>query len=258
MFDRLQGKTTVITGASAGFGEATALLFAKHGSNLILTARRENLLEKLQQSIQEKYPTVKVHIIKLDVTDHQAVIDAFKNLPDWADKIDVLVNNAGLAYGFDLLKDVSESTIDIMFNTNVKGLIWVSQQILPKMIEQNSGHIINVGSIAGQAAYSNGSIYCASKFAVHAISDSLRIETNATKIKVTEICPGMAETEFSLVRFGNDKSKADNVYKGIEPMVAEDIAEMIAFTASTHPRCVVSSLTCLANGQANPFIVHRE
>ncbi|OLY83874.1 putative oxidoreductase [Smittium mucronatum] len=258
MFDRLQGKVTCITGASSGFGEAAAILFAKHGSNLILTARREDRLKKVSEVISAEYPTVKVHIIKMDVSDHELVIESFKKLPSWAKDIDILVNNAGQSYGLDLVKDVPESTIDLVFNTNVKGLIFVSQQVLPSMLERNSGHIINVGSIAGQTAYPNGSIYCASKFAVHAISDSLRIETNSTKIRVSEINPGMAETEFSLVRFDGDEERAGNVYKGIEPMTADDIAEIIAFTASTHPRCVVSNVTALANGQANPFIVHRD
>ncbi|PVU92084.1 hypothetical protein BB559_003859 [Furculomyces boomerangus] len=258
MFERLAGKNTIITGASAGFGKSTALLFAKYGSNLILTARRENLLQELKDEISKINPAVKVHLIKLDVTDHAAINEEFAKLPEWASKIDILVNNAGLAYGMDQLKDVPESSIDIMLNTNVKGLIWMAQQVLPKMIEANEGHIINIGSIAGLTSYPNGSIYAATKHAVHAISDALRMETNATKIRVTELCPGMVKTEFSKVRFGGDEAKADNVYAGIEPMTGDDIAEMIAFCATRHQRCVISNLVCLANGQANPFMVHRD
>ncbi|PVV04543.1 hypothetical protein BB560_000966 [Smittium megazygosporum] len=258
MFERLEGKTTVITGASAGFGHSTALLFAKYGSHLVLLARRRERLDELKSQINSKYPNVKVGVYTLDVTDHEAVISVFQQVLKDFPVIDILVNNAGLALGLDAVKDVPESTVDTMLNTNVKGLLWVTQQILPSMISRNSGHIINVGSIAGITAYANGSIYCASKFAVHAISDSLRIETNATKIRVSEICPGMAETEFSIVRFGGDKEKADNFYKGIDPMTGDDIAEVIAFTASTRTRCVISNVVAMANGQCNPFVLHKE
>ncbi|PVU86599.1 hypothetical protein BB561_006646 [Smittium simulii] len=258
MFERLNGKTTLITGASAGFGKSTALLFAKYGSNLILTARRLPLLEDLKAQILLSNPNVSVYTAQLDVSDHEAVKLECAKILAAHPIIDVLINNAGLAIGVDPLVDVAESTIDTVFNTNVKGLIYMTQQILPSMLKNNHGHIINVGSIAGLDAYANGSIYCASKHAVHAISNSLRLETNSSRVRVSEICPGMVETEFSVIRFGGDKEKADNVYKGIEPMTPDDIAEIIAFTASTHSRCVISNLVTMANGQANPFVLHRE
>ncbi|PVU88544.1 hypothetical protein BB561_005791 [Smittium simulii] len=258
MFERLNGKTTLITGASAGFGKSTALLFAKYGSNLILTARRLPLLEDLKAQILLSNPNISVYTAQLDVSDHEAVKLVCAKINAAHPIIDVLINNAGLSIGVDPLVDVAESTIDTIFNTNVKGLIYMTQQILPSMIKNNHGHIINVGSIAGLDAYANASIYCASKHAVHAISNSLRLETNSSKVRVSEICPGMAETEFSVVRFGGDKEKAGNFYKGIEPMTPGDIAETIAFTASTHPRCVITNLSTMANGQANLFVLHRE
>ncbi|OMJ13433.1 putative oxidoreductase, partial [Smittium culicis] len=152
MFERIQGKTAFITGASAGIGEATAKLFAKFGSNVIITARREENLINLQKDILEESPSVKVHIVKLDVSDHEAVKEAFKNLPEWASQIDFLVNNAGLSLGMLPLVSIPENSIDTMLNTNVKGLIFVTQQVLPRMMESNSGHIINIGSIVGQNA----------------------------------------------------------------------------------------------------------
>ncbi|OLY83870.1 putative oxidoreductase [Smittium mucronatum] len=258
MFERLQGKTALITGASAGIGEATATLFAKHGANLILTARRENLLQKLSEAIREDYPTIQIHIMKLDVGDLESVKKAFENLPEWARSVDILVNNAGLSVEAVPLVDISENAIDTMLNTNVKGVIFLSQQVLPGMIERDSGHIINIGSIVGQMAAPGSSIYSATKFAVHAITDALRIETNATKIRVSEVCPGIVESEFNIVKFNNDHQKAKNFYKGFEPLASEDIAEVIAFTASTHPRCVISNVTAMPVNQANVLVIHKE
>ncbi|OMJ23887.1 putative oxidoreductase [Smittium culicis] len=211
MFERIQWKTVFITGASAGIGEATAVLFAKYG-----------------------------------------------NLPEWAAQIDILVNNAGLALGALPLMSIPESSIDTMINTNVKGLIFVTQQALPKMIQRNSGHIINVGSALGYNAIPTGSVYSATKFAVRALTDSLRIETNATKIKVSEVCPGIVKTDFNRVKFFDNKDAEDNFYKGLETATAEDLAEVIVFTASTHPRCVISNITAVPIRQANPYIIHRE
>ncbi|OLY83871.1 putative oxidoreductase [Smittium mucronatum] len=258
MFERLQGKTALITGASAGIGEATAVLFAKHGANLILTARRENLLQKLSETIQADYPTIQIHTIKLDVGNSESVKKAFENLPEWARNIDILVNNAGLSVETVPLKDIQETAIDTMLNTNIKGVIFLTQQVLPGMIERNSGHIINIGSVVGQMASPGSSVYSATKFALHAITDALRIETNSTKIRVSEVCPGLAETEFAYVKFDNDLQKVKSVYKGMEPLIAMDIAEVIAFTASTHPRCVISNITAVPVNQANSLIVHRD
>ncbi|OMH84189.1 putative oxidoreductase [Zancudomyces culisetae] len=258
MFQRIKGQTIVITGASSGFGKSTAYLYASYGGNLVLFARRIEMLEEIKNDIESKFG-VKVHIDKMDVSNKQEVVECFKRLPAFAEeKIDVLINNAGKALGVDPVETVDESVIDEVFDTNVKGLVFVTQQVIKKMKERNEGAIVNVGSIAGITAYGGGSIYCASKFALRAITDSLRIETNSTKIRVIEIDPGMVKTDFSLIRFGGDQTKAENVYKGADHMVAEDIAEAIVFATSRHPRCVVSQIVCLANGQANPFVLHRE
>ncbi|PVU98308.1 hypothetical protein BB559_001675 [Furculomyces boomerangus] len=257
MFERLAGKNTIITGASSGFGWSTALLFAKYGSNLILTARRENLLQELRNEISKINPGVKVHIMKLDVSDHAAIKEEFKKLPGWASKIDILINNAGLGLGSDQIKDVPEERIDIMFNTNVKGLIWMTQQVLPQMLEANEGHIINIGSIVGFMASPMGGIYSATKHAVRAITDALRMETNSTKIKVSEVMPGLAKTEFGIVKYQGDEAKTNKAYSGLLSLTSQDVAEVIAFTAATHPRSVVSSVTVMPIGQANTLMTHK-
>ncbi|PVU91509.1 hypothetical protein BB559_004097 [Furculomyces boomerangus] len=258
MLERLVGKNIVITGASAGIGKSTALLFAKYGSNLILTARRESLLEELKKEIIEINPTVKVHIIKLDVTDHAAIKAEFGNLPEWASKIDVLVNNAGLSLGLDPVKDVPDERIDIMYNTNIKGLIWMTQQVLPQMLEANEGHIINVGSIVGFMPYPTGGIYASTKFAVRAITDALRMETLESNIKVSEIMPGYVMTEFGKVRFEGDESKVKKFYEGAQTLTGDDVAETIIFTASRNPRSVISSISVVPNGQANSLVTFRK
>ncbi|PVV04228.1 hypothetical protein BB560_001271 [Smittium megazygosporum] len=257
MFERLAGKTTLITGASAGFGWFTALTFAKFGSNLILVARREEKLQELKKKINALYPAVDVDIYKLDVSKHSEIKQVFSDILEKTPHIDILINNAGLAHGGDPVSTVTEESMDIMFDTNVKGLVWVTQQVLPGMLERNTGHIINVGSIAGIQSTVLGSVYSATKHAVHALTESLRIETVATNVKVSEICPGLAETEFAIVRFNGDKDLASKMYKGMEPLTGEDIAEIIAFTASTHPRCVISQSVIVPSCQANTFITHR-
>ncbi|PVU85651.1 hypothetical protein BB559_006890 [Furculomyces boomerangus] len=257
MFERLAGKNTIITGASSGFGWSTALLFAKYGSNLILTARRENLLQELRNEISKINPEIKVYTMKLDVSDHAAIKEEFKKLPGWASKIDILINNAGLGLGSDPVKDVPESTIDIMLNTNVKGLIWMTQQVLPQMIKANEGQIINVGSISGFLAYPNNGVYSATKHAVHAITDALRMETLATNIKVSEVMPGLAKTDFLVVKFGGDEAKTDSSFAGYPALSSEDVAEVIAFTASTKSRSVVSSVTVMPIGQASSIVIRR-
>ncbi|ORZ21509.1 hypothetical protein BCR42DRAFT_346387 [Absidia repens] len=254
---RLQGKTVFITGASAGIGEACAREFAKEGSHLVLTARRVDRLEKLKQELTGKYKDINVHTVALDIRDKKQIDDAVKGLPSSLKDIDVLVNNAGMVHGVDPLVEVKEDDLDIMFATNVKGLVFLTQAIVPGMKERGTGHIINLGSVAGKEAYAGGSIYCATKHAVDAISKALLIELVDTPLRVSQICPGLVNTEFSTVRFGGDKSKADAVYKGLQPLVAEDIAEIVVFTAGRPPHVNIADMLVFPSCQAASKIVSR-
>ncbi|KAJ2455544.1 hypothetical protein EV183_000021 [Coemansia sp. RSA 2336] len=258
MFERLQGKTVLITGASSGIGEACAYQFAQAGSNVILTARRMDRLEAVCSHIHTNWPQVRVHVAELDVRKEEQVSRVISSIPEELKGIDILVNNAGLAVGVEPVSDIADESIDTVIDTNVKGLLYVTRAVVRIMKERGSGHVIMMGSIAGMQGYANGSIYCATKSAVHAISESLRAETISVPIKVTEIKPGMVETEFSVVRYRGDKDKADNVYRGMEPMTADDVAESVVFAASRHPRCVVSDVVLLATGQASAGLVHRK
>ncbi|KAJ2611536.1 hypothetical protein H4S08_003113 [Coemansia sp. RSA 1365] len=258
MFSRLQGKNVLVTGASSGIGEACACQFAAAGSNVIITARRLDRLEAVRAKIKSTWPGVQVHAAEMDVRNNEDVERAIAKIPKELAEIDILVNNAGLAMGVDPVSDISNDAIDTVIDTNIKGLLYVSRAVVQIMKRRGSGHIIMMGSIAGMTGYVNGSIYCATKSAVHSISESLRAETISIPIKVTEIKPGMVETEFSVVRYNGNKDKADNVYRGIEPMTASDVAESVVFAASRHPRCVVSEVVLLATGQASATLVHRE
>jgi NADP-dependent 3-hydroxy acid dehydrogenase YdfG len=253
----LKFKNVLITGASSGIGAATARSFAREGSHLILTARRLNKLEELKKELNSQYPNSKVHIAQLDVRDVKSVNSMVDSVPKDLDKIDVLVNNAGLSLGLELVENTSLEHMDRMFDTNVKGLVYCVQKILPKMKQQKSGHIINISSNSGKETYPKGGLYCASKFAVDAISRTLRQELVSSPIRVTAINPGMVETEFSVVRFEGDKSKADNVYDGIKPLTAEDIAETVIFAASRPSHVDISDITIFPKGQASPTLVHR-
>ncbi|KAJ2159144.1 hypothetical protein GGF46_003232 [Coemansia sp. RSA 552] len=258
MLSRLQGKNVLITGASAGIGESCAYQFAAAGANLILTARRHTRLQSIKDKITTTYPQVQVHTAVLDVRDEKNVNAVINGIPGDLGNIDVLVNNAGLALGVDHLCDISNEAIDTVIDTNIKGLLYVSRAVVRKMKERGSGHIIMMGSIASMVGYPGGSIYCATKSAVHAISESLRAETMAVPIHVTEIKPGAVETEFSVVRFGGNEGRAADVYRGIDPLTADDVAETVVFTASRHPRCVVSEVVLLASGQASATLIHRK
>ncbi|PVU99546.1 hypothetical protein BB560_005483 [Smittium megazygosporum] len=259
MYSRLANKSVLITGASAGIGYYTAMAFAEHGSNLILLARRLERLEELKKEINSLYPSVDVKVYKVDVSSHEDIKQAFKTILKESPVIDILINNAGLGVGADPVTSLAEEDMQIMFDTNVKGLVWVTQQVFPSMSERNSGHIINVGSIAGiQINTFGGCFYGATKHAVHALTEALRIQTVATDIRVSEVCPGLTETEFALVRSRGDKELEGNLLKGLTPLTGQDVAEIIAFTASTHPRCVLSQAVVLPSCQANTFIAHRK
>jgi len=260
---RLEGKTVLITGASSGIGQATAILFARAGSNLILLARREEQLKKTaeQALLAHKDSGVKaggeVATITLDVSNREAVKNLWSKVPSNLRKVDILVNNAGFVLGVDRIGSIKEEDIDAMFATNVTGLIDMTQLLLKEFQAQQSGHIINVGSIAGREAYPGGSIYCATKFAVNAFTTSLRAELVSTPIRVTEIQPGMVETEFSIVRFHGDKSAADKVYHGLDALVSQDIAEEIVWAAARPPHVNIAETLVLPVNQASATLNYR-
>jgi len=249
-------KIVCITGASSGFGEACAFTFSAHGYNLIIAGRRNERLKSLKEKLEAKFSNA-VYIMPLDVSDRDAVQNAFSSLPVEWQKIDLLLNNAGLALGRDNFDDASLDDWDTMIDTNLKGLLYVSKAVLPFMIPQKTGHIINIGSTAGKQVYQKGNVYCATKHAVQAISEAMRIDLLPHKIKVTVIHPGAAETEFSLVRLKQDSKEAKKVYEGYEPLHAEDIANVVYYTASLPAHVCINELeiTCLA--QANAYYLFK-
>lgn len=251
--ERLANKTILITGASSGIGAATAREFAaaaKGNIRLILAARRESRLKELESNLHNSFGGIKVHTSKLDVSDAGAIGSFLSTLPAEFQDIDVLVNNAGKALGRDQVGNIAAADINGMIQTNVLGLINMTQAVLPGLKKKNSGDIINIGSIAGREPYPGGSVYCASKAAVNYFTDSMRKELINTKIRVMEIQPGMVETEFSLVRYHGDKAAADDVYTGTEPLTAEDIAELIVFAATRKQNTVIAEQLVFPSHQA--------
>lgn len=226
--NRVKGKTVCITGATSGIGEKTAELFAEHESNLILTGRREERLIKLAEDLRNRF-NIDVTTAAFDVSDWDACKEFVAN---FTAPVDILINNAGLAIGTDAIYEADIADWNSMIDVNVKGLLYLSRLISPQMRKRNSGHIINLGSIAGHESYPGGAGYCASKHAVKAITESTKKDLSGTKVRVSMISPGLVETEFSEVRFKGDKEKAASVYRGLEPLVALDIAEIILFTAN--------------------------
>ncbi|KAI8620097.1 hypothetical protein BC830DRAFT_1237574 [Chytriomyces sp. MP71] len=226
--------------------------------NLILTGRRADRLAEVKSEIISNFTGINVHTIEMDVRDRAKVFESIDALPAAFKDINILVNNAGLVQGMDSIETVPVEAYDTMFDTNVKGLLNVTQAVLPGMKARNDGYIINVSSIAGTQVYPGGGIYCASKHAVDAITRTLRLELVSTKINVTSIDPGMVETEFSVVRFYGDKNKADAVYKGVQPLTGEDIAEMIVFATSRKPHVNIANVLMLPTNQAAVHMVHRD
>ncbi|CAH02295.1 oxidoreductase [Kluyveromyces lactis] len=258
--ERLQNKTIFITGASAGIGQATALeyLDAANGNvKLILAARRLAKLEELKEKINAEYPQAKVYIGQLDVTETEKIQPFIDNLPEEFKDIDILINNAGKALGSDVVGTISSEDIKGMIDTNVVALINVTQAVLPIFKAKNSGDIVNLGSVAGRDAYPTGSIYCASKHAVRAFTQSLRKELINTGIRVIEIAPGNVETEFSLVRYKGDADRAKQVYKGTTPLYADDIADLIVYATSRKPNTVIADVLVFASNQASPYHIYR-
>jgi 3-hydroxy acid dehydrogenase/malonic semialdehyde reductase len=228
-----KNKTILITGASSGIGQACAVALAQQGEKLILSARRGEKLQALALDLKNTYQS-EVHIFECDVTDQDAVQQALVQLPVAFQSIDVLINNAGLALGLEKMHEGILKDWDQMIDTNIKGLLYMTRQVLPGMLQRNAGHVINIGSTAGHQTYPGGSVYCATKHAVHALTKTLNQEVAGTKIRVTEIAPGMVETEFSLIRFKGDAVRANKVYENVTPLTAIDVADAAVY-AITRP-----------------------
>ncbi|PVU91107.1 hypothetical protein BB561_004562 [Smittium simulii] len=254
---RLKNKTVFITGATSGIGLACAWNYARAGAHLVLSGRRADKLEEISAQLKESVPGTQVYTKPLDVRDKVQVDSFVHQLPQQFKNVDILVNNAGLVLGLEPLEKISEADMDTMLNTNVKGLVFCTQALLPSL-RKTGGHIVNIGSIAGLEAYKNGSIYCASKHAVKAITQSLRCELLDSNVKITVIDPGMVETEFSLIRFRGDADKAAAVYAGIDPLKSQDIAEIVVFATSRPKHVEISNLTVYPHGQASATQIHRK
>lgn len=253
---KLLNKTVLITGATSGIGKAAAYALAEQGANVILSGRRKERLEEAAAELSEKHG-VKIHTLPLDVRNYNDVESTINELPDEWKKIDILINNAGLSRGLNKIQDGVLDDWEEMIDTNVKGLLYVSRCVIPIMVENGSGHVINIGSIAGHEVYTAGNVYCATKFAVDALTKGMRMDLNGTGVKVTTIDPGLAETEFSNVRFRGDDERAKTVYKGMTPLTAEEIAEGILFAVTCSENMVVAQMVLLPKDQASATIVHR-
>lgn len=249
-------KTALITGATSGIGEACARKFAEGGYNVIITGRRSERLEALKAELEET--GAKVKTLTFDVRDADAAGKAIGSLGEEWSTIDVLVNNAGLALGLDKEHEGSMEDWNTMIDTNIKGLLTMTRLIVPGMAGRNSGHVINIGSVAGDAAYARGNVYCATKAAVKTITDGLRIDLADTAVRVTNIKPGLVETEFSKVRFHGDEERADNVYKGIKPLTGTDIADVVFYAASAPAHVQIAEVLILATHQASGSVIVRQ
>lgn len=254
LWEEKNGKTALITGATSGIGRATAHEFAKHGINLILCGRRQERLDVLEHALERLTDVV---TLNFDVRDKIKVKKAMDSIPDKFKQIDILINNAGNAHGLDPIQQGRLDDWDAMMDINVKGLLYVSKAVIPGMTDRQSGHIVNIGSSAGKEVYPKGNVYCASKHAVLAITEGMRIDLNPFGIKVSSVNPGLVETEFSKVRFKGDP-KADSVYKGFKALQAEDIAEIIYFTISRPPHVNIADLLVFPTAQANSTIVKKK
>jgi 3-hydroxy acid dehydrogenase / malonic semialdehyde reductase len=250
-------KIALVTGATAGIGKAAALILAKNNFDLIITGRRKELLNNLTKEIETK-TEAKVASLNFDIRSFSETEKAINSLPGEWKNIDVLVNNAGLAAGLAPFQEGSLDDWEQMIDTNVKGLIYMTKLVSPLMVERKQGHIINIGSIAGKEAYENGNVYCATKFAVDAISRGMRIDFLKHNIRVTMISPGLVETEFSLVRFKGDEEKAKVPYKGLEPLVAEDVADCILFAVTRPPHVCINDMIVTPTAQANSVYTYRK
>lgn len=252
-----KGKAVLITGASAGIGQATAKMFAQGGARLILAARRVERLEELADELKKECSS-EILTVQLDVSDRQAVEEKIGNLPAEWQEVDILVNNAGLAAGRDKLQEANLDDFDAMIDVNLKGLLYVSKMIVPGMVERNSGHVINLGSTAGLEPYAGGGVYCGTKYFVRCLSQALKMDLLGTDVRVSSVDPGLVETEFSKVRFKGDEGKADAVYEGIRPLTPDDIADAIYYCATRPLHVNVSQMVLLTTDQASGTQIHRK
>lgn len=252
----LNGKIVLITGASSGIGEACARAFAAQEARLILAARRVERLEKLRSVLFMRYGAL-VHTLTLDVRDQAAVAEAISGLPAEWGAIEVLVNNAGLSRGLDKLHEGSLADWEEMIDTNLKGLLYVTRAVLPGMVQRRRGHVINIGSIAGHQVYPGGNVYCATKFAVNGLTQGLRIDTLGTGVRVSTVDPGMVETEFSVVRYHGDETRAAKTYTGVTPLTGADVAEAVIFCATRPAHVNINEVIIMPTDQATVTHVHR-
>lgn len=252
----LSGTIVCITGASSGIGMACAREFARHGAKLLLAARRKGRLETLAAELKQQYKT-EIHSLQLDVRDKAAVEAAFTALPVAWQAIEILVNNAGLSRGFDKLHEGSVQDWEEMIDTNVKGLLYVSRSVIPGMVARKKGTIVNIGSVAGHDVYPRGNVYCATKFAVDALTKGMRMDLLDTPVRVCTVDPGLVETEFSIVRFRGDESRAKTMYQNLQPLTPEDIADAVLYCATRPLHVQVAEIVVMPTAQASPTMVHR-
>ncbi len=255
--ESLKGKVVFISGVTSGIGKACAYSFAELGANLIVNARRLELVNEVAEDIKNKFG-VRVHSFKLDVRNRKEVEDAIAGIPAEFSKIDILINNAGLGKGLDKFYEDKIDSWEEMIDTNIKGMLYVTRSIIPGMVERKSGHIINIGSIAGLEAYPKGAVYCATKAAVESIAKSIKMDVVDKNIRVSTIEPGMVETNFSNIRFYGDTEKAKNVYKGLTPLTAEDIADNVIYIATRKPHVNISNLVIYPVAQASATVNYKE
>ena len=247
-------KTAFITGATSGIGKSTAIHFALNGINLILCGRRQDRLDALKKELGKE---VLVHTLNFDIRNRESVQEAVNSLPKEFSQIDILINNAGNAHGMDVIQEGNIDDWDAMLDINVKGLLYVSKAIIPQMVARGSGHVINIGSTAGKEVYPKGNVYCASKHAVDAINQGMRIDLNGTGVRVGAVNPGLVETEFSNVRFKGDEDRADKVYSGFQPLKPEDIADIIHFVVTRPYHVNIADLVVMPTAQASSTIVDK-
>jgi len=252
----LNNKITFITGASAGIGYACAEAFANSGSDLVLIARRKDRIATLAKELKEKYGT-QYYLIEADVRDYSVLKSAFETMPDEWKRCDILINNAGLARGLSKIQDGDLNDWEEMIDTNIKGVLYTSRIILPWMVAQKSGMVINIGSIAGREVYPMGNVYCATKHALKALSQAMTIDLNGTGVRVCNIDPGLVETEFSKVRFHWDYERAEKVYQGYEPLIAEDIADIALFAATRPARVMIQDIMVTPTAQASATVIDK-
>ncbi len=253
----MKDKTVLITGASSGIGRSCALAFAVEGARLIIGARRRSRLDELAAELKTAHGTA-VQIVELDVRNQAAVEKAIEALPPGWAAIEVLVNNAGLSRGLDKLHEGKISDWEEMIDANIKGLLYVSRAVIPGMVKRGRGHVINIGSIAGHEVYPNGNVYCATKFAVRALSRGMRLDLLGTGIRVSNVDPGLVETEFSLVRFHGDSERARKVYQGYTPLSPDDIADAVVYCATRPPHVDISEIVVMPTDQASTMVINKK